>query len=45
MEAEWDGFKYIVEDESIQWHINNGLAEPYPRELALVKKYLEKLSQ
>jgi len=42
MEAEWDGFKYIVEDETIQWHINNGMAEPYPRELAIVKKYLEK---
>jgi FkbM family methyltransferase len=40
MEATWDGFTYLVEDETFQWHINRGLSEPYPRELMIVKTYL-----
>jgi hypothetical protein len=40
MEATWDGFTYLVEDDVFQWHINNGASEPYPRELELVKSYL-----
>jgi len=40
MEASWDGFTYLVEDMTFQWHINNGLSEPYPRELNIVKKYV-----
>ena len=40
MEATWDGFKYIVEDSGFQWHINNGMSEPYPRELRIVQSYL-----
>ena len=41
MEASYDGLKYIVDDAGFQWHINNGLSEPYPRELSIVKSYLE----
>ena len=40
MRASYDNFIYSVNDESFKWHINNGFSEPYPRELALVKKYL-----
>lgn len=40
MQATWDGFNYLVEDDIFQWHINHGLSEPYPRELNLVKSYL-----
>jgi FkbM family methyltransferase len=40
MEAKWDGFTYLVEDSVFQWHINNGRSEPYPRELNIVKSYL-----
>jgi len=40
MEASWDGFNYLVEDECFQWHINRGRSEPYPRELGIVKSYL-----
>jgi len=45
MQATWDGFNYFVEDESFQWHINNGYSEPYPRELELVKSYLTKFPE
>jgi FkbM family methyltransferase len=42
MEAKWDGFTYLVEDSDYQWHINNGLNEPYTRELDIVKAYLSR---
>ena len=38
--ATWDGFTYLVEDESFKWHIDNGHSEPYKRELEIVKSYL-----
>ncbi len=45
MEASYDGIKYIVDDPSFQWYINSGLSEPYPRELAIVKEYLNKYAE
>lgn len=42
MNASWDGFKYILDDPIFVWHINNGRTEPYPRELGIVKSYLER---
>jgi len=41
MKATWDGFTYFLDDPIFEWHINNGKSEPYPRELAIVKSYLE----
>jgi len=41
MRASYDSFIYNVNDASFKWHIENGLTEPYPRELSLVKKYLD----
>ena len=35
----------MVEDTVFQWHINNGYSEPYPRELAIVKSYLDKFPE
>jgi len=40
MIASYDNFKYYTDDHIFLWHINNGKTEPYPRELDLVKKYL-----
>jgi FkbM family methyltransferase len=40
MNASWDGFTYTLDDPSFAWHINNGMSEPYPRELSIVKDYL-----
>ena len=40
MLASYDGLSYYTNDEAFIWHINNGLCEPYPRELNLVKSYL-----
>jgi FkbM family methyltransferase len=40
MQATWDGFHYLVEDQVFQWHINHGRSEPYPRELGIVQSYL-----
>lgn len=40
MSASYDNFTYITDDDAFIWHINNGLSEPYPRELGIVKKYL-----
>ena len=42
MKAVFDNLIYTTNDECFVWHINNGLSEPYPRELNIVKKYLEK---
>lgn len=39
--ASYDNFKYRTNDEVFIWHINNGKSEPYPRELAIVNRYLE----
>lgn len=38
--ASYDNLKYRTDDASFFWHINNGFSEPYPRELAIVKRYL-----
>jgi len=42
MKATWDNITYTTDDASFQWYINNGKAEPYPRELNIVKSYLNK---
>jgi FkbM family methyltransferase len=42
MNASWDGFTYILDDPTFVWHINNGRSEPYPRELGIVKDYLDR---
>jgi FkbM family methyltransferase len=36
-----DNLRYLTDDSIFIHHINRGLSEPYPRELAIVKKYLE----
>lgn len=41
MNATWDGFTYVLDDPIFQWHINHGKSEPYPRELAIVQRYLQ----
>jgi len=41
MRATCDGFTYVLDDPSFQWHINHGISEPYPRELGIVRRYLE----
>jgi FkbM family methyltransferase len=41
MFSSYDGLVYKSNDEVFTWHINNGLCEPYPRELKIVKSYLE----
>jgi FkbM family methyltransferase len=41
MKATWDGFTYVLDDPIFEWHINNGKSEPYPRELAIVQRYLD----
>jgi hypothetical protein len=41
MKATWDGFTYVLDDPIFEWHINHGKSEPYPRELGIVKRYLE----
>ena len=38
--AKYDGLSYKTNDASFQYHINNGISEPYPDFIALVKKYL-----
>ena len=45
MTASWDGFTYTLDDPVFIWHINNGRTEPYPRELGLVKSYLERFPE
>jgi FkbM family methyltransferase len=45
MQATWDGFTYFVEDIDFQVSINNGHSEPYPRELEIVKSYLDKFPE
>ena len=42
MKASWDGFTYSLDDPSFVWHINNGLSEPYPRELGIVQSYIDR---
>ena len=37
----YDNLSYFTDDSSFIYHINNGISEPYPRELSIVKKYLE----
>lgn len=41
MIAHYDNLRYLTDDEIFRWHINNGFCEPYPREMSLVKRYLE----
>lgn len=41
-QASYDGFSYQTDDPVFLWHIDNGRSEPYPRELAIVKSYLER---
>lgn len=41
MIAEYDNIRYMTDDSNFLWHINNGMSEPYPRELEIVKKYLD----
>jgi len=41
MIAKYDNLSYLTDDGIFQWHINNGFCEPYPRELSIVKRYLE----
>ena len=40
MIASYDNFVYKTDDPVFEYHINRGLSEPYPRELAIVKRYL-----
>jgi len=37
----YDNLSYFTDDSSFIYHINNGISEPYPRELSIVKKYLK----
>lgn len=39
MYASYDGFTYIVNDDGFKYHINNGICEPYPRHIEVVKRY------
>ncbi len=39
--ASYDGFTYEVNDPVFHWHIENGKSEPYPLQLAIVKKFQE----
>jgi FkbM family methyltransferase len=39
--ASYDGFTYKVSDPVFHWHIENGKSEPYPLQLAIVKKFQE----
>lgn len=39
--AQYDSLYYYCDDPVFIWHINNGQCEPYPRELNIVKSYLE----
>jgi len=39
--ATWDNFTYILDDPVFVYTINNGLTEPYTRELQIVKDYLQ----
>lgn len=38
--AEYDGYKYLTTDHCFYDHIIRGQSEPYPHDLAIVKKYL-----
>ena len=38
--ATYDNLIYYTNDDAFIWHINNGKSEPYPRELNIVKNYL-----
>ena len=39
--AVYDNYKYKCNCESFKWHINNGLSQPYPRELKIITNYLK----
>ena len=38
----YDGYKYKCNCDSFKLYINNGLSQPYPRELNIIKSYLQK---
>ena len=40
--ASYDGYKYKCNCNSFKLYINKGLSQPYPRELNIIKSYLEK---
>ena len=39
--AIYDNYKYKCNCESFKWHINQGLSQPYPRELKIITNYLQ----
>ena len=39
--AIYDNYKYKCNCDSFKWHINNGLSQPYPRELKIITNYLQ----
>jgi FkbM family methyltransferase len=39
MYASYDGFTYMVNDDGFKYHIDNGICEPYPRHIEIVKRY------
>jgi FkbM family methyltransferase len=41
MYATYDNFTYYTNDHGFIWHINNGKSEPYPRELDIVKRWIQ----
>ena len=37
MIGNYDNLSYFTDDSSFMYDINNGISEPYPRELSIVK--------